>query len=130
MTTSFPQDLRSQVLQEQQHFQAAPQAFFEAWKQGAELAGSFWFGDGTDEGLENSSDKRELRPNVRLIGKALGYMSHDKRMFLAAMVSFYDSTHGSILLKRSCFEGLANFGCLDLAQRRVIADLTLNYMGW
>jgi hypothetical protein len=34
------------------------------------------------------------------------------------------------MLKRCGFEGLSDFGGLDLERRKVIADLTLHYNGW
>ena len=37
---------------------------------------------------------------------------------------------GGAMLKRCGFEGLSDFGGLDLERRKVIADLTLHYNGW
>ena len=51
-------------------------------------------------------------------------------MFLAAMVSFYNSREGGAMLKRCQFQGLSDFGGLDLERRKVLADLLLNYSGW
>ncbi len=39
MNQLLPQERRDQIMREEQHFAAAPQAFFEAWKRGAEIAG-------------------------------------------------------------------------------------------
>lgn len=50
MNLSLPEDVLDQMALEQAHFNAAPQAFFEAWKRGAQIAGHEWFGDGTREG--------------------------------------------------------------------------------
>jgi len=57
-------------------------------------------------------------------------LSSGQRMFLSAMASFYNSREGGALLKRCGFEGLSDFGGLDLERRKVIADLTLHYTGW
>ncbi|MBI6641801.1 hypothetical protein YA0745_02380, partial [Pseudomonas synxantha] len=112
------------------HFAAAPQAFFEAWKRGAEIAGPEWFGDGTREGLNQAKSKWDLRPNLLRLNDALGVLSGGQRMFLSAMVSFYNAREGAAMLKRCGFEGLSDLGGLDLERRQVIAALVLNYAGW
>ena len=119
-----------QMALEQAHFDAAPQAFFEAWKRGAQIAGHEWFGDGTREGLQRATTKWDLRPNMLMLNDALGVLSSGQRMFLSAMVSFYNAREGGAMLKRCGFEGLSDFGGLDLERRQVIADLTLHYNGW
>ena len=111
-------------------FAAAPQAFFEAWKRGAEIAGPEWFGDGTREGLNQAKSKWDLRPNMLLLNDALGVLSSGERMFLSAMVSFYNAREGGAMLKRCHFDGLSDFDGLDLQRRKVIADLMVNYSGW
>ena len=55
MNRSLPQDVLDQIAVEERHFAEAPQAFFEAWKCGAEIAGPEWFGDGTPEGLQRAT---------------------------------------------------------------------------
>ena len=62
MNQSLPQDVLDQIAAEERHFAEAPQAFFEAWKRGAEIAGPEWFGDGTPEGLQRATSKWDLRP--------------------------------------------------------------------
>ena len=113
-----------------QHFAAAPQAFFEAWKRGVNIAGAEWFGDGTREGLQRATTKWDLRPNLLMLNDALGVLSSGQRMFLSAMVSFYNAREGGAMLKRCGFEGLSDLGGLDLERRKVLADLTLQYNGW
>ena len=51
MNRALPQEVLDQIELEHQHFAAAPQAFFEAWKRGVNIAGAEWFGDGTRDGL-------------------------------------------------------------------------------
>jgi hypothetical protein len=50
-------------MREEQHFAAAPQAFFEVWKRGVEIAGPQWFGDGTRRS-EPGKSKWDLRPDM------------------------------------------------------------------
>ena len=88
------------------------------------------FGDGTREGLQRATTKWDLRPKLLMLNDALGVLSSGQRMFLSAMVSFYNSREGGAMLKRCGFEGLSDLGGLDLERRKVIADLTLNYNGW
>src|SRR3989344_5662007 len=62
MNQLLPQEVVDQIVREERHFSAAPQAFFEAWKRGVEIAGPQWFGDGTREGLNQAKSKWDLRP--------------------------------------------------------------------
>ena len=96
----------------------------------SEIAGAEWFGNGTPEGLQQATSKWDLRPNILILNDALGVLSSGQRMFLSAMVSFYNAREGGAMLKRCGFEGLSDLGGLDLERRRVIADLVLNYNGW
>ena len=130
MNQSLPQEVLDQIELEHQHFEAAPQAFFEAWKRRVRFAGHEWFGDGTREGLQCAKSKWDLRPKLLMLNDALGVLSSGQRMFLSAMVSFYNSREGGAMLKRCGFEGLADLGGLDLERRKVIADLSLHYTGW
>lgn len=119
-----------EIALEVRHFEQAPAAFFEAWIRGVKLAGFTYFGDGTRERCERAADKWALSPNVPLIRRAIGAMSSGEKVFLAAMVSFYNSRDGGALLKRVGVKGLADLGNLDLERRQVIAALILNYTGW
>ncbi|MGR0116442.1 hypothetical protein [Ralstonia pseudosolanacearum] len=130
MHRSLPPQVLNQIALEQLHFERAPQAFFEAWKRGAEIAGAEWFGDGTREGLQHATSKWDLRPNLQKLSRSFGVLSSGQRMFLAAMVSFYNAHDGAKLLKRCGFEGLSDLNGLDLGRRKVIADLVLHYNGW
>ena len=113
-----------------EHFRNAEQAFFEAWRRGVAIAGPAGFGDGTRAGLLSAKTKWDLRPNLEVLKSAMRTLSPGQRMFVAAMVSFYNSRDGGAMLKRCGFDGLSDFGGLDLSRRKVIADLTLNYAGW
>ncbi|WP_238897531.1 hypothetical protein [Achromobacter xylosoxidans] len=130
MSQLLPSEVVRQIAREEQHFAAAPGAFFLAWKRGVVIAGPQWFGNGTREGLNQARDKWDLCPDVPRIGKALGVLSSGERMFLAAMVSFYNSRKGGTMLRRCGFEGLSDLSGLDLERRQVIANLLLHYNGW
>ncbi|HBN9752372.1 TPA: hypothetical protein L3923_006928, partial [Pseudomonas aeruginosa] len=77
MNLSLPEDVLDQMALEQAHFDAAPQAFFEAWKRGAQIAGHEWFGDGTREGLQHATTKWDLRPNMLMLNDCSGLISPD-----------------------------------------------------
>lgn len=130
MNQPLPQDVLDQIARELLHFDNAPAVFLHAWKRGIQIAGVEWFGDGTHAGLQHATSKWALRPNVQRLNDALGVLSSGQRMFLSAMVSFYNADAGGAMLKRCQFEGLADLGGLDLERRKVIADLLLHYHGW
>ena len=130
MSLSLPHEVFDQIARDDAHFTQAPSAFFQAWKRGAEIAGAEWFGDGTREGWTRAASKWDLRSNMPLLNDAFGVLSAGQRMFLSAMVSFYNAREGGAMLKRCDFEGLSDLGGLDLDRRHVIADLVLNYNGW
>jgi len=130
MNTTLPADVLNQIEREQQHAKRAPEAFFQAWKRGVEIAGYTWFGDGSRENLVAADSVWDLRPRMSVIDEHLDVISRGERLFLAAMVSFYNAHDSVPLLKRCDFEGLADLVRLDSQRRRVIADLVLNYTGW
>jgi len=119
-----------EIALEQAHFSAAPAAFFRAWKSGVSLAGVRFFGAGTKTHLDRAGDVWDLCPNLELISDAIGALSGGEKVFLAALVSFYNAEDGGRLLQRVGVHGLADLGGLDLARRTVIAALILNYTGW
>jgi hypothetical protein len=97
MNQLLPREVVDQIMREDQRFAAAPQAFFEAWKRGVEIAGPEWFGDGTREGLNQANTKWDLRPDMLRLNDALGVLSSGERMFLSAMVSFYNAREGGAM---------------------------------
>ena len=119
MNPMSEQAIFDEIARNDLHFSKAPDAFFHAWKRGVELVGPGLFGNGTQECLNLAVDKWDLCPNVAVIKKTIGAMSSGERVFLAAMVSFYNSK-----------DGLADLGGLDLERRKIIAALILNYTGW
>ena len=123
-------ELFEQVDIESRHFQGAPVRFLSTWKRAAVLAGIEHFGTGTRSALENATTKWDLTPDVTRISDALCLMNSGERLFIAALVSFYNSQDGGQLLKRAGFKGLADLGRLDLPRRTLIATLILNYTGW
>lgn len=104
--------------------------FFEAWQRGAEMAGQEYFGRGYTVPSEVTS-KWDVPPRVDDIDQALGLLSSGEAIFLAAMVSFYNSDTGGEMLKRLGVRGLSDISAgLDEPRRRVIADLLVTYPGW
>jgi hypothetical protein len=119
-----------ELAREQAHFADAPETFLRAWKQGVELAGVRFFGNGTRRDLDHATRKWDLCPNLTLIADAINVMSPAEAIFLAALVSFYDSDDGGRLLRGVGVDGLADLGRLDFKRRTVIANLLLHYTGW
>ncbi|GKS83651.1 hypothetical protein AVMA1855_05885 [Acidovorax sp. SUPP1855] len=130
MSLPLAPDATDYISLEDAHFIQAPEAFFRAWKRGAQIAGTEWFGDGTHEGWLRAHSKWDLKPRLLVVNDALGVLSGGEKIFLSAMVSFYNAREGGAMLKRSGFLGFADLGGLDLERRKVITDLALNYSGW
>jgi len=133
--TEIPPDVLEQLHEESrlemQHWQGAPARFFDAWKEGARLAGYQYFGDGTKEGLNRASDKNQLRPDYPLISSAIGVISSGERVFISTLYSFYNSEDGGELMRRCDIAGMADVvSNLDLPRRQVLAALMLSYTGW
>ena len=117
--------------EERAFFSGAPVRFFLAWKKAAELAGPQYFGDGTKENLGRASAKNDLRPDLDMMGRAIGVVSPGEGVFLAVLYSFYNDTDAVPLLKMAGVEGMADIASrLDLQRRQLVADLLVNYTGW
>jgi hypothetical protein len=130
MTNPTRATIFKEIALEQAHFAAAPAAFFRAWKSGVSLAGARFFGAGIKVNLDLAVDVWDLCPDLELISDSISAMSAGEKVFLAALVSFYNAEDGGRLLQRVGVHGLADLGGLDLARRTVIAALILNYTGW
>jgi hypothetical protein len=130
MNTSLSNSLFEEIALSEAHFSKAPSAFFHAWKRGVELVGPRLFGNGTRQSSDNAADKWDLCPNLVEIKDVIGVMSSGEKVFLAAMVSFYNAKEGGALFRRVGIHGLADLGGLDLERRKIIAALILNYCGW
>lgn len=115
---------------ETRHFSAAPTVFLQAWKRAVSLAGVRFFGAGPCANPQQASSVWDLCPKLDLIQQSIGVLSSGEKVFLAALVSFYNAEDGGQLLRRVGFSGLADLGGLDLQRRSVIASLLLNYTGW
>jgi hypothetical protein len=112
------------------HVEGTAAAFLYAWKQGIALAGSTYFGDGTQIGLNKADSRWDLRPNLLLIKNSISVLSVNECAFLAAMVSFYNCDEGNALLKQVGVRGLADLGALDSMRRDVIASLVRHNHSW
>ncbi|MBS0417993.1 MAG: hypothetical protein JSR66_09790 [Proteobacteria bacterium] len=118
------------MAREERHFARAPEVFLSAWKRGVTFVGSHLFGAVPHADVELAQTKWDLRPKVRVIGRALRSMLPLEQIFVAGLVSFYNAEDGGHLLKRAGFRGLIDLAPLDLPRRAVIAGLILNYTGW
>lgn len=104
-------------------------AFFEAWKTGVGLAGASYFG--VNRTPATARNKWDLEPRVDIINDDLSVLSSGEAVFIAALVSFYDSESGSEMLKLVGVRGLSDVSArLDEARRQVLADLLVSYAGW
>jgi hypothetical protein len=108
------------------HFSRASDRFLAAWKRGVALAGPYLFDHGPRAEHKPTQAKRDLRPNVPLIRRAIGPMSPAEQFFLAGLVSVYNAEDGGRLLKATGYHGFADFGRLDLSRRTVLAGLLLH----
>lgn len=119
---------------EMAYWREAPARFLKAWKEGVALAGVGYFGDGTKEGFQAAADKNDLAPRIERVRYALGVLSSGERRFLAAMYSFYNDRAAADLWDDAFRPAPDNVGAtisnLDLARRRVLAELILNHTGW
>src|SRR3546814_8298145 len=79
MNQLLPREVVDQIMREEQHFAAAPQAFFEVWTRGVAIAGPEWFGGGTREVMNQAKSKWDLRPNMLRLKDALGVLSSGER---------------------------------------------------
>lgn len=106
------------------------QAFLAAWRRGVTIAGRRWFGDGQTP-PDNAKSTCDLAPRVGDIGTSIGVLSSGEAVFLAAMVSFYNSDRGAQMLRELGATGLGDIAAgLDEQRRSVVADLLVSYPGW
>lgn len=106
------------------------QAFFEAWRRGVTIASRRWFGDGQTP-PDNAKSKWDLAPRIDDISASIGVLSSGEAMFLAAMVSFYNSDPGGQMLHDLGATGLSDISAgLDEQRRSVVADLLVSCPGW
>lgn len=121
------------VAGERVHWHGAPARFFAAWKEAVSLAGVTYFGDGTKTGFLTATQKNDLAPNFQRVQEAIGVLSGGERRFLIALYSFYNDRAAHDLWADAS-DAPDNLGAitagLDLARRRVLAELTVNCTGW
>lgn len=129
-TTNEENDAMKQFHADLRYWNGAQARFLAAWKQGVNLVGCDYFGDGTIEGWEAATDKNQLRPHMELIRETIGVLSSGQRVFLAAMCSFFNSGWGGDLLRATGWNGMSDYSNLDREHRQVLADLLMNYTGW
>ena len=64
------------------------------------------------------------------LNDALGVLSSRERMFLSAMVSFYNAREAVPCSSAATSTGCRTSTASICPRRQVIADLLLNYSGW
>lgn len=133
ITDAERDELLAAVAAEQDHWRRASSRFFSAWKEAVAFAGVAYFGDGTKTGFLAATSKDDLAPNFQRVQDALGVLSGGERRFLIALYSFYNQRTAHELWQEAS-ESPDNLGAiisgLDLARRRVLAELAVNYSGW
>ena len=88
------------------------------------------FGDGTYSPA-TARGKSDLEPRLDDITEGLWVLSSGEAVFLAALVSFYDSGSGGEMLAKVGAHGLSDLAArLDQRRRQVLADLLVSYAGW
>lgn len=116
---------------EMAYWRAAPAQFFNAWREGAALAGAIYFGDGTEANLKNATNRDQLAPNLERCKKGIGCLSSGEKVFLAALYTFYNGAAGQPLMQAANVKGMSDIASsLDLKRRRIVAELLMSYNGW
>jgi hypothetical protein len=67
---------------------------------------------------------------MQVVKKNFEILTEQERIFLAALVSFFNAEEGSSLLKQSGVRGLSDLGLLTYEQRDVIAALIMHNHAW
>lgn len=103
--------------------------FLAAWKRGVDFLGSHLFGPETTATAHSVDELRPLREPVEAV---FTQESGGEEQFLAAMVSFYDSTWGEELAAHiECDKSVCGLTYnLDHARMEVLCELLRNYQGW
>lgn len=103
--------------------------FLAAWKRGVAFLGDDLFGPGS---LATAWDKEQLRPLRRPVEAVFAKESGGEEQFLAAMVSFYDSSWGAELSERiDCDKSVCGLTYnLDHQCTEILCELLRNYQGW
>lgn len=104
--------------------------FLVAWKVGISTIGEQFFLLPAG-GLGAVTRKEHACPNIQHIKDSIDTMSTGQAVFLAAMVSFYNPTHGAAMLKNLGITNPCSLAArLDTTGRGVIAELMCSYSGW
>lgn len=112
------------------HLAIAPAAFFRFWKSAVQLAGARFFGTGRLADAVLATRKEELRPIVPLILQTIEVLQPHEKVFLAALLSFYDAQEGARQLQKLGIHCLADLHRVNYQQRTLLAGLFLNHVGW
>lgn len=112
------------------HYADAPARFLAAWKEAVKLAGPRFF-ECDAESVDAATDKWQLKPKWEEVDAFMGVGSTGERVFLAAVVSFYNNEWGQGHLEAAGWPNLAAVANrLDLRELEILTQLMLNYTGW
>lgn len=121
---------KEEQLARRNQYLAREQSFFEWWKKGVALAGWRYFGDGTEQGFINATNKNDLPPLPKIIESNFGGFSHGELIFVVSMYCFYNDYKGAELCTKAEIKSIGDLTVLDSARREVIAGLIITYCGW
>lgn len=99
-----------------------PSRFLKAWKDGVKLIGTDYFK--INGSLESAKTIDDLVPDINLINEVIFKLSTGQAVFLAAMVSFYDSQVGQRYLEQLGYANIADIAAkLDIEYREILKDI-------
>lgn len=118
-----------------EHYAIAPGLFLEAWKEAVDKIGAGYFQcqSGYTIPMETSvaTNKWQLIPNIYAMDQRLGTCSVGEGVFMAAVLSFYNSDTSEKFMHHFQMFGLGDIaGRLDLDELDIITRLMLNHTGW
>ena len=129
------EQLRINTKKINEHYAVAPKLFLEAWKEAVNKIGIRYFQcqRGYTIPMEASvaTDKWQLIPNIDAMENRLGTCSVGEGVFMAAVLSFYNSEISENFMHYNQMFGLGDIaGRLDLDEVDIVTRLMLNHTGW
>jgi len=127
--------LRENMEKVKRHYAAAPANFLQAWKEAVIKIGTGYFQ--TQRGYTMpieaaaATDKWQLIPNIDAMENRLGLCSVGEGVFMAAVLSFYNSEISENFMHHYQMFGIGDVANrLDLDEADIISRLMLNHTGW
>jgi len=118
-----------------EHYAVAPANFLKAWKEAVIKIGTGYFqvqrGYTIPIEAAAATDKWQLIPNIDAMENRFGTCSIGEGVFMAAVLSFYNSETSEPFMKQYGMYGIGDVaGRLDLDEADIITCLMLNHTGW